>query len=224
MACGIPGLISGLAFLMLPESPRFLLSIGKHREALRILEEVIGINQAETNARAMELQGFKPSVLVLEESNRNSQILKEMWYQTKLLFSRKYLKITFLTCYLQVIIFSLAFGMYMCFPDIVNSAIEFTKGSPGASSTICDVYGGKLDMIFNQTHIPDEECSNKFDVSTYSYSLATDCTIIFSAGFFTYIVTKVPIPFLICEYFWCLVISSFCCFVKRHYARQDNVF
>lgn len=202
VACAIPGLISGLAFFKLPESPKFLLSLGQDKEAVRIVVEVMGIDDVETYAHAMELQEIKPLTPIIEEddqTNRGLQILKEMWYQTTLLFSKKYLKVTLLTCYLQVIIFATASGMYMWFPDILNSVIEFTKGHPGESSTICDIYGGKLDRIFNQTDIPINECNDKFEMSTYSYTLITDVSIIIGSGVFTYIITKVPTTWLICE-------------------------
>ncbi|KAL5275748.1 hypothetical protein ACFFRR_001538 [Megaselia abdita] len=140
VVCAIPGLICGLAFFNLPESPKFLLSVGEEKEALRIIVEVMGIDDVGTYAQAIELNKetkvLKP-ILEEEHSNRGLQIMKNMWYQTALLFSKKYLKITFLTCYLQIIIFATSAGMYMWFPDILNTVAYFYYLPPGAVIEIC---------------------------------------------------------------------------------------
>lgn len=42
--CGVPGFLSGLCFLKLPESPKILHSIGKEEETLEILRYIYSMN------------------------------------------------------------------------------------------------------------------------------------------------------------------------------------
>lgn len=42
--CGIPGFLCGLSMFALPESPKFLLSIGKELEAIKILQKIYSWN------------------------------------------------------------------------------------------------------------------------------------------------------------------------------------
>lgn len=201
VVCGIPGFLCGLAFFKLPESPKFLISVGKYKEAIRILIETMGIDDVETFAQVIELQEHKGLTPIEEEApeNRSVQIMKDMWYNTKLLFNQKYLKITFLTCYVQVITFATSLGMYVWFPDILNSVIEFTNENANTSSTICSIYKDKLHRIFNETDVVLEDCNNKFEISTYKYTLITDTTIIIGFGITTFIISKIPNNLMICK-------------------------
>lgn len=47
-ACSMPSLISGTVFFFLPESPKFLMSKGKNREALAVFKRIYAINHMST--------------------------------------------------------------------------------------------------------------------------------------------------------------------------------
>ncbi|KAL5285128.1 hypothetical protein ACFFRR_007081 [Megaselia abdita] len=196
--CAIPGLLSGLAFFGLPESPKFLLSVGEEKEALRIIVEVMKKDDVGLYAQNLELKEIEALKPISEEehSNRGLKNLKNMLNQTLLLFSKKYLKITSLMCFLQMMIYATSSGMYMWFPDILNSITEFTKENPDTQNTLCNIYGGKLEKLFNVTDVMNN-CNSKFEISTYTYSIITDISVVVGCGIFTYIITKVPNTFLI---------------------------
>lgn len=44
LLCGVPGFIAGLCFLKLPESPKFLHSMGHEQQALQILRYIFHVN------------------------------------------------------------------------------------------------------------------------------------------------------------------------------------
>lgn len=44
MVCSIPHIISGIAHLFLPESPKFLMTAGRNEEALQVFQRVYSIN------------------------------------------------------------------------------------------------------------------------------------------------------------------------------------
>ncbi|XP_017471115.1 PREDICTED: synaptic vesicle glycoprotein 2C [Rhagoletis zephyria] len=45
VVCGLPSLLSGLGFIILPESPKFLMSQGRNAEALRSFQKIYAINK-----------------------------------------------------------------------------------------------------------------------------------------------------------------------------------
>lgn len=42
--CAFPSLIGGIAFIFMPESPKFLMSVGRNEEALRVFQLVYSLN------------------------------------------------------------------------------------------------------------------------------------------------------------------------------------
>lgn len=44
LACAVPSLVSGLMFMYLPESPKFLMSKGRHDDALRAFQKIYATN------------------------------------------------------------------------------------------------------------------------------------------------------------------------------------
>lgn len=44
LICGLPSLISGLILIMLPESPKFLMSQGRNMEALKEFQKMYAFN------------------------------------------------------------------------------------------------------------------------------------------------------------------------------------
>lgn len=44
IVCGFPGFLCGLSMFALPESPKFLLSVGKELEAIKVLQKMYSCN------------------------------------------------------------------------------------------------------------------------------------------------------------------------------------
>nr|CAI5835076.1 unnamed protein product [Callosobruchus analis] len=65
LICSLPPLISGVAFMFLPESPKFLMTVGKNDKALKIFRHVYHLNTGK-------LEETYPITELVEE-NRNSR-------------------------------------------------------------------------------------------------------------------------------------------------------
>lgn len=55
LCCGLLGFVSGLCFIVLPESPKYLISIGKETEAIAVLKMVYSINTGN-KAESLEVR------------------------------------------------------------------------------------------------------------------------------------------------------------------------
>ena len=90
---------------------------------------------------------MKRKAVSVSKSGSVLGLLKSMWHQTAPLFSREFLSKTMLTCSLQFSIFVTSNGMYMWFPLILNSMMEFMKHNPNGKAYICDVVHEKHTII-----------------------------------------------------------------------------
>lgn len=215
IVCGIPGFLCGLFLLFLPESPKFLLSIGKDKEAIKVLKRMYRWNVGDD--REFELNGIIPekdtTVRKEENANNNSNIvttfLSTMWTQTVPLFEQKYRRITVIICTIQFWLYVTTNGMYMWFPHIANSMVEFMKEHPGNSTLICEVVYAKHASIYNQDGTM--HCQTSLEDNTFMYSLVME--ILYASGFAVIGVIinrvgKIPILFVVLVFFASCGIAS----------------
>lgn len=204
VVCAVPGLICGLALFKLPESPKFLVSSGREEETLEILKNIYATNTGndrESFPVSQVLKDIDIAMLpktAIDKSNPVASLLKTMWDQTSPLFSREYIRITLLVCLIQFIIFSTSNGMYMWFPDILNSVMKFETTNQGQKAYICDIYKKALDEIYSNSTV--NECVTKLEIQTYTYSLLLELTYILGFAIFSLIINTVPKIYIICKY------------------------
>ncbi|XP_055955615.1 synaptic vesicle glycoprotein 2C isoform X2 [Patella vulgata] len=154
--CTIPSLSSAAMFVLMPESPKFLLRTGKELEAIRTLQKVHHTNKHK--------EPFKVQALVLSDNEKdnidsmgmsdrheqNKHTNNSKWYQciniksikqllvsTKTLFTGSLVKPTII---LLIINFTLSFGYYglfMWFPELFNRIDKYggTPCNPGVINT-----------------------------------------------------------------------------------------
>lgn len=125
VVCALPGFLSALAFIFLPESPKFLLSQGNQNDALKILEKINRWNNGSDAALdIIELSEEPESISnrrrILDNKKSRFPILKSIWDQTAPLFRPPYLRSTILICAVQFLIYFTSNGVYMWLPDILN--------------------------------------------------------------------------------------------------------
>lgn len=214
VVCAVPGLICGLALFKLPESPKFLISSGREDETLEILKNIYSVNTGndkETFPVSQVLKDIDIAMLpkaAIDKSNPVASLLKAMWNQTIPLFSREYIRITLLVCLIQFIIFATSNGMYMWFPDILNSVMKYEISNPDTSAYICDIYKKALNEIYNNS---TTECITKLEIQTYTYSLLLELTYILGFVVFSLIINTVPKIYIICKYSFIFIESIFKC-------------
>lgn len=190
LLCSIPSLICGMIFLRLPESPKFLLSIGKKEEAIRVLKSIYDGEVEE-------------SPLLTKEDNPsedNTSLLQSMWNQTAPLFQKSYILITFLICALNFFCFATASGMYIWFPDIVNSVMEYVLENPDKSGYMCDIYSNKLEGIYNETKLEEEKCVTSFEISTYKYGVFLESSYMAGYLLISVLINVVSGNIIMCEF------------------------
>lgn len=135
IVCALPGLISSIILMFLPESPKFVLGQGDKAGAYEIIKKMHRIN----NGRSAELEDFEifeePESIanrqrILKAKESRFPLLTSIWIQTAPLFRAPYLCTTALICTIQFGIYATSNGFYMFVPEILNkisSTVEIFK-------------------------------------------------------------------------------------------------
>lgn len=125
IVCALPGLISSIVLIFLPESPKFVLGQGNKAAAHEILRKMYRIN----NGSKTELEDFEifeePESIanrqrILKAKESRYPLLTSIWIQTAPLFRPPYLTSTLLICTIQFGIYATSNGFYMFVPEILN--------------------------------------------------------------------------------------------------------
>ncbi|XP_067838258.1 synaptic vesicle glycoprotein 2Ca isoform X4 [Heptranchias perlo] len=197
VVCALPCVSSVVALTFMPESPRFLLEVGKHDEAWMILKQI-----HDTNMRARG----QPEKVFTVNRIKTPKLIDELieiqtdtgtWYmrwfvRIKTVFSQIWM--TFMRCFnypvkkntimLVIVWVTLSFGYYglsVWFPDVIKhlQADEY-------ASRVKRFYGERVDdFVFNFTlenqihtngeYIRDRFTSMKFKAVTFEDSLFKNC-------------------------------------------------
>lgn len=110
VSCGLLSLISGISFIFLPESPKFVYAQGDERKALEILRRIFSINTG-LPGDSYDVRGILKDVDELRDDFDKSQhnfimgTMKSVWRQTAPLFQKVHLKNTLNLCTIQFLIF-----------------------------------------------------------------------------------------------------------------------
>ncbi|XP_070178141.1 synaptic vesicle glycoprotein 2C-like isoform X2 [Littorina saxatilis] len=132
--CTVPSLTSAAIFVLMPESPKFLLKYGREDEAIKVLKKIHRSNKStapfnisglvlsldETGKKDGGTVGVEESVDVKKGGGGCCGALCSMWENTLTLFRPRLRSVT---CLLLIVNFTIAFGYYglfMWFPEIFN--------------------------------------------------------------------------------------------------------
>lgn len=93
-------------------------------------------------------------------------------------------------------LFGSCHGLYMFFPEIVDKITTYSKQFPTGRATICEVLLKEDELMVNRTlhsiaHRKVQECSEKFEISTFGHSIVME--VLYMVGFFviTLIINRV---------------------------------
>lgn len=179
LMCGLPSLISWLAVLNFPESPKFTLKQGKQSETIEIIKTVYSINTGKNKNDLNIISILDETTSIKSKYLKDSKnIFKSMWKQTAPIFMQPYLRNTIIACILQFGILSTANGMYIWFPYIVNKVAMFTEANPSSRTRICDIIMSSK----SSNSSASTDCSEILDMSTFEIEFIFE--FIYLVGFF----------------------------------------
>ncbi|XP_069966127.1 synaptic vesicle glycoprotein 2A isoform X1 [Bactrocera oleae] len=197
IVCGIPGMLCGLSMFALPESPKFLLAHGREAKAIEVLQKMQRWNggtqdlklkhilpEEETPGSMMQLNNQSAS-----KENFATAFLKSMWNQTVPLFHKQYIRVTLIVCNMQFWLYVVTNGMYMWFPHIINSMVEFMNAHPGEHKEICQIVYDKHESLYKSDGTM--ECVAKLENTTYFYSLIMEILYASSFAFIGLVINRV---------------------------------
>ncbi|XP_037037557.1 synaptic vesicle glycoprotein 2B-like [Bradysia coprophila] len=124
----VTSLINVLAFVMLlypPESPKFVLAMGKPKEAVEILSRVFQAN-GFGKKEDYPIKEISPECLGSNLANCCGvrDVLKMIWKQTWPLFVPPYLGNMLMLCYLSFGLYGVAHGTFMWYPQMLTLYYE----------------------------------------------------------------------------------------------------
>ncbi|KAJ8928318.1 hypothetical protein NQ314_019130 [Rhamnusium bicolor] len=164
--CGLAPFYAGLVFFFLPESPKFLMTIGENEKALKVFQKVYGINTGKSP------ESFPIKKLVDETKLHDSkyggyvtanrtmiQALKEGWQQITPLFYPPNLGNLILVCFIQFLTIQSLQMLRLWLPQIFQAIDDYKHNTNGTTAALCTM----IDLL-TPTH-PTDECSVNMDNS-----------------------------------------------------------
>lgn len=162
IVCGLPSLIGGIGLWPMPESPKYIHSVGQLDEAIAVLQTVYRLNSSFRRNSTFLLPIFsivfeqnelqqKRKADDTDDNNRRKNgcfaFFTSMWIQTVPLFRNGLLRVTVLASLLQFGLFSSSSGVYMWLPEVVNRMTKFIEHNPpGTDRLFCDIIAGSRPM------------------------------------------------------------------------------
>lgn len=148
VVCGLPGLISFVILMFLPESPKFVLGQGDEVGAFEILNKMNLWN----NGKSSELERFEifedaetieDRKRILECKKSRFPFLASVWNQTAPLFQSQYLRSSLLLFTVQFSIFYTAQGLNVFSADILNKMSNILNDFVNDRMMMCETINMK---------------------------------------------------------------------------------
>lgn len=200
VVCATPGLVSGLLICFSPESPKYLLSKNQEERALEVLRGVFAKNSNRDKSEypvtslRRDLDSIEGDLIKMRMKN----VIGVMWSSTKPLFSKDYLKNTTIFCLLQFILYSSNFGMFVFFPDIINSVEQHLLKDSWNDTGICEIYQSKLYSVYEGEDV--NGCVPNLELSTYTYIFICEAVYFFGYLLLVFIIKRIPKNYILGEF------------------------
>uniref|UniRef100_A0A1I8MZK1 Major facilitator superfamily (MFS) profile domain-containing protein n=1 Tax=Musca domestica TaxID=7370 RepID=A0A1I8MZK1_MUSDO len=190
IVCGLSGLVCGIIFHYLPESPKYLLGANRHDEALEVLRYMHKKN-TQSNKK-LQNESFEittllpdladvPAVDTQTKTNDKkslTSICRVIWNQTAPLFMRQHIRKTVLSSAILFTTFFTAHGVYMWFPYILNN-INLYVAKYDEPKRLCDILRFAQSSNFTvdgdaEFPVAEKICVTKLEIDTYKHTLSLE--------------------------------------------------
>ena len=138
----LPSLLVSLALLLLPESPKFLLSQGRERESLAVLRLMFSSNTGSdlSDYPVTRLISHRVSPHILPASKLGwRQAVEECLDKAGQLFSSNIINITLTMVTINFAIQFGYYGLWLWFPELFNKLERFHAMEPNKTLSVCEV-------------------------------------------------------------------------------------
>ncbi|XP_057657183.1 synaptic vesicle glycoprotein 2B-like isoform X2 [Diorhabda carinulata] len=186
MVSSLPAIASGVAFIFLPESPKFLMTIGDNKKALQVFKKVYHVNTGYPEETypikylVDEVNNFDINLTPNDVTTikTNKQMLKEGFHQIKPIFLPPHVTKIVLVFLLQFMIMMGLNTLRLWLPQIYQAMNDYQYYN-NKSATLCEtleIFQPKTE-IFNTTVSTCQINSNNTEVYTNSMIVATTSII-----------------------------------------------
>lgn len=185
--CASVPLVSGIAFMFLPESPKFLMTTGQNEKALKVFRKIYRLNTGKPEdtypvkvlINEIELNQDKKHGKVTANRTKKEALI-EGWSQMKPLFRPPYLTKILFVCCLQLFTMNGLNTLRLWIPQLLQ-AINDYQYTHNDTASLCDMIA--VFRPANKTIDPLEKCV----VNTNNYSVYTNSMIIAAVSVLGYI-------------------------------------
>lgn len=209
VVCAIPGLVSAIALIFLPESPKFVLSQGDKVGAYQILQKINRWN----NGKKSELEKFeiREEIEWIEKQQCMSDmekgrfaLLKSVWNQTAPLFKPPHLKPTILLCTIQFGTYLTSNGFFMFIGEILNRMSVNLDSFIDDRIMMCDAINMKSTNTNTFEFDDSEVCVDKLEISALANGLYLELIFAVGSAVAGLLINRLGKFLIICKYY------SFC--------------
>ncbi|XP_072389099.1 synaptic vesicle glycoprotein 2B-like isoform X1 [Diabrotica undecimpunctata] len=173
--CGLFPLASGVIFCFLPESPKFLMTIGENEKAMKILQKVYSIN----TGKLPETYPVKELLQETDESHKHRSIknaMTEEFSNLFPLFKAPYLSKFALLCVVQFLTVQSMNMLRLWSPQLFQAMEDYKVVNNGTTADLCSM----MDILKPKT---DSSCTtNVGNPGVYINSIIVSSSAI--AGYF----------------------------------------
>ncbi|XP_064462331.1 synaptic vesicle glycoprotein 2C-like [Ornithodoros turicata] len=187
LVCAAPSLLSVFGLMFLPESPRFLLEVGRDVEAMFVYQQIFKMNHtnkpaAEYQLTELELPGRRAFHGIPPAANRTlisdfCFSLESFWSSFFQIFCSPFMKITFI---LLVVWFTTSFGLYgmgIWFPEYLKQLQVESYTADMTFETNHNVHNYVFNYSIENTHFEDCVFRNvRFSGIVLNHVLFSNCT------------------------------------------------